>query len=75
MEELKKNKTANEIVKALDLICISLGGLAIPCLKFVKNNVKIIIDKLAQNIDPTEICMDIGACSSFGIMFYIYLHF
>ncbi len=71
-EELKKNKTTDEIIKALDLICISLGGLAIPCRKFVNENVRKIIEMLSQNIDPSQICKDIGACTSRKYLDLIY---
>lgn len=62
---LKENKTKEEVLHTLELICLPLGGLALPCYELVKKEGLRLIDLVANNTNATVVCQGIKLCDSF----------
>jgi len=61
---LKANKTKDQILHTIELACLPLGGLALPCYELIKNEGPRIIDEIANNSDPNVICQSIKLCDA-----------
>lgn len=61
---LKQNKTKQQILHTLELICLPLGGLALPCYELIKREGPRLIDLVANNTNATVVCQEIKLCDS-----------
>lgn len=61
---LEQNKTETEVIDFVEThLCNKLGGLKSICDQYFETNGREIVYKLANKIDPTIICHNIGLCA------------